>query len=192
LTNPLARAFSNVNSNQSLELLLLDNDKHSPSMGVPGLWKELQSHGQDTALARLSELRSSSSSSSQHTLRIGIDISSWLFHAQKSIGGYNPQLRLLFYRLCRLLAVPDVHPVFVFDGPQRPKEKRGKVVQKYRENSFVKDLKDLITAFGFVVHDALGEAEAEMAKMVQRGILDAVMSDDVDCFVFGATLVIRK
>jgi Holliday junction resolvase YEN1 len=165
-------------------------------MGVPGLWKELQRHGCDTALARLSELKStlpsSSSSQTREHLRLGIDVSSWLFHAQKSIGGHNPQLRLLFYRLCRLLAVPDVLPVFVFDGPLRPKEKRGKVTQMYREVAFISDLKNLIVAFGFVVYDALGEAEAEMARMVRENLLDAVMSDDVDCFVFGATLVIRK
>lgn len=164
-------------------------------MGVPGLWKELQCHGNDTCLTKLSHLagRNGSSTSSQtKLLKLGIDVSSWLFHAQKCVGGYNPQLRLLFYRLCKLLAIPDVLPVFVFDGPLRPKEKRGKVTKTYREAAFVSELKNLIIAFGFVVHDAIGEAEAEMAQMNRRGIFDAVMSDDVDCFVFGATLVIRK
>lgn len=66
------------------------------------------------------------------------------------------------------------------------------MTQRYREVAFISDFKDLIVAFGFIVHDALGEAEAEMARLVQGAVLDAVMSDDVDCFVFGAALVVRK
>lgn len=164
-------------------------------MGVPGLWKEIQSHGTDTALARLSQIASASTSTtkgSTRTLRLGIDVSSWLYHANKAVGGYNSQLRLLFYRLCRLLTIPHVLPVFVFDGPHRPKEKRGSTRRNYKESSIVEDLKSLIVAFGFVVHDALGEAEAELASLNTRGALNAVMSDDVDSFVFGAKIVVRK
>lgn len=38
--------------------------------------------------------------------------------------GENPAVRVIFYRLCRLLTLPII-PVFVFDGPDRPKVKRG-------------------------------------------------------------------
>lgn len=165
-------------------------------MGVPGLWKELQCHGNDTALAKLSQLVNDdggiSTSIPRRSLRLGVDISSWLFHAQKCVGGNNPQLRLLFFRLCKLLSIPDIIPVFVFDGPLRPKEKRGKLTQTYREGTFVSELKTLIVAFGFVVHEAIGEAEAELARLNHKRAIDAIMSDDVDCFIFGATLVIRK
>lgn len=160
-------------------------------MGVPGLWKELQSHGSDIALARLSELCAERPQPSK-PFRLGIDVSSWMYHAQKSTGGHQPLLRSFFWRLCRLLAVPRILPVFVFDGPLRPSEKRGKTRHTYREAAFVTPLRDLIAAFGFVCFEAAGEAEAEMASMNRAGLLDAVMSDDVDCFVFGAALVIRK
>jgi hypothetical protein len=39
---------------------------------------------------------------------------------------------------------------------------------------------------------APGEAEAELAYLNSIGIIDAVLSDDVDNFLFGAKMVIRK
>lgn len=45
-----------------------------------------------------------------------------------------------------------------------------------------------------IIYDvqAPGEAEAELAYLNRIGIIDAVLSDDVDNFLFGATMVIRK
>ena len=37
---------------------------------------------------------------------------------------------------------------------------------------------------------APGEAEAELATLNQRGIIDAVLTTDIDSVVFGATCVI--
>ena len=39
---------------------------------------------------------------------------------------------------------------------------------------------------------APGEAEAELAYLNSVGIIDAVLSDDVDNFLFSAKIVIRK
>jgi 5'-3' exonuclease len=39
---------------------------------------------------------------------------------------------------------------------------------------------------------APGEAEAELAYLNRVGVIDGILSDDVDNFLFGATLVIRK
>lgn len=39
---------------------------------------------------------------------------------------------------------------------------------------------------------APGEAEAELAYLNRIGVIDAVLSDDVDNFLFGARMVIRK
>lgn len=39
---------------------------------------------------------------------------------------------------------------------------------------------------------APGEAEAELAYLNRVGIIDGVLSDDVDNFLFGAVTVIRK
>lgn len=52
--------------------------------------------------------------------------------------------------------------------------------------------KRLIRLFGFTVHDAPGEAEAECALLQQQGIVDAVLSEDVDTIMFGCTRTLRN
>jgi 5'-3' exonuclease len=39
---------------------------------------------------------------------------------------------------------------------------------------------------------APGEAEAELAQLNKAGLIDAVVTDDNDALIFGATHVIRK
>jgi Holliday junction resolvase YEN1 len=50
----------------------------------------------------------------------------------------------------------------------------------------------VIRLFGFTVHDAPGEAEAECALLQQQGIVDAVLSEDVDTIMFGCTRTLRN
>ena len=52
--------------------------------------------------------------------------------------------------------------------------------------------KRLIRLFGFTVHNAPGEAEAECALLQQQGIVDAVLSEDVDTIMFGCTRTLRN
>ena len=60
-------------------------------------------------------------------------------------------MRLLFYKLCSLIQYP-ITWVFVFDGLFRPPIKRGtKVIQK--TPPWVGPCKQLLTAFGLIVHD---------------------------------------
>jgi len=92
-------------------------------------------------------------------------------------------------RCARLLRAPLL-PLFVFDGPLRPNQKRGKEVC-LSQNLLVSGMKRIINAFGFEWKEAPGEAEAELGYLSQMGIIDGILSDDVDCFLFGATMVIR-
>jgi len=82
-------------------------------------------------------------------------------------------------------------PIFVFDGPQRPKIKCGKTVGG-KEHWLVNSLRTVLDAFSFECRTAPGEAEAELAFLNRAGVIDAVLSDDVDCFLFGARTVIRN
>ncbi|KAL8380672.1 hypothetical protein RB595_005106 [Gaeumannomyces hyphopodioides] len=52
--------------------------------------------------------------------------------------------------------------------------------------------KQLIRLFGVYAHDAPGEAEAECALLQRRGIVDAVLSEDVDTIMFGCTRTLRN
>lgn len=53
-------------------------------------------------------------------------------------------------------------------------------------------MKTIIAAFGFEWKLAPGEAEAELAYLNAVGVIDGVLSDDVDNFLFGAKTVIRN
>lgn len=126
--------------------------------------------------------------------RLAIDISIWLFQIQSGKGGTNPALRTFYYRLLRLLCL-NIHPLFVFDGPNKPLFKRRKRVggPGVKVSSIPEFLaKQLLKHFGFPMHHAPGEAEAECALLQREGIVDAVLSEDVDTLMFGSGLTLRK
>ncbi|KAF4628541.1 hypothetical protein G7Y89_g9616 [Cudoniella acicularis] len=52
--------------------------------------------------------------------------------------------------------------------------------------------KQLLKLFGFTFHTAPGEAEAECALLQREGIVDAVLSEDVDTLMFGCGLTLRN
>nr|OQO21702.1 hypothetical protein B0A51_11551 [Rachicladosporium sp. CCFEE 5018] len=159
-------------------------------MGIAGILKEL-GPGSRTSLAALSLAHYRIH---HRPLRLAIDISIWLFQILAASGGSNPALRTFYYRLLRLLSL-NIHPLFVFDGPNKPAWKRGKRVggPGVRVANVPEFLaKQLLKQFGFPAHVAPGEAEAECALLQREGIVDAVMSDDVDTLMFGATLTLRN
>lgn len=80
-------------------------------------------------------------------LRIGIDASIWFFHAAHGREGENPELRTLFFRCAKLVSAPFL-PLFIFDGPKRPKVKRGKRISG-EKHWLVDSMKGIIEAFGF-------------------------------------------
>ncbi|CAK7268062.1 hypothetical protein SEPCBS119000_002870 [Sporothrix epigloea] len=156
-------------------------------MGIKGIYKEIGA-GTRVALLRLAldclEKRG-------RPLRLAIDISIWQFQVQAARGGSNPAIRTLFYRLVRLLGMP-VLPVFVFDGLNKPLFKRNKRSTGSGDGMATAMAKRMIRMFGFHVHDAPGEAEAECALLQQRGVVDAVLSEDVDTLMFGCLRTLRN
>ncbi|KAK0759674.1 hypothetical protein N5P37_007862 [Trichoderma harzianum] len=155
-------------------------------MGIKGIYREL---GPGKRIA-LSKLASDSFVEHNRPYRLAIDIAIWQFQNQAARGGTNPAIRTLFYRLVRLLGTP-IQPIFVFDGPNKPKFKRHR--RSGRGDGFAAaHAKRLIRLFGFVVHDAPGEAEAECAFLQKNGIVDAVLSEDVDTIMFGCTRTLRN
>lgn len=108
-----------------------------------------------------------------------------------SKGGENPELRLLFFRLCSLARLPFL-PLFVFDGDQRPKVKRGSKMGKSGSHNLTSGMKRLLEIFGVKWRMALAEAEAELAYLNRYGVIDAVLTDDLDALIFGALRVIKN
>ena len=156
-------------------------------MGIPGIFKEI---GRGERIA-LSKLAVEHLERTRRPLRIAIDAAIWNFQNQAGQGGANPALRTLFYRLLKLLALP-IHPVFVYDGKNKPLTKRGKTVSAYGTCIPNEMSKKLVQLFCYPHHTAPGEAEAECAFLQKHGVVDAVMSQDVDAIMFGSGMTLRN
>ncbi|RYP38758.1 hypothetical protein DL766_000758 [Monosporascus sp. MC13-8B] len=155
-------------------------------MGIKGIYKEI-GPGKRISLAKLAVEKLERAG---RPFRLAIDISIWQFQAQAARGGSNPAIRTLFYRLLRLLGL-SIQPVFVFDGPHKPVFKRNR--RSGRGDGVATSMaKRLIRLFGFQAHDAPGEAEAECALLQRQGLVDAVLSEDVDTIMFGCRRTLRN
>ncbi|KAJ7121655.1 PIN domain-like protein, partial [Mycena epipterygia] len=116
-------------------------------------------------------------------------------------------LQTFFYQLCRF-SEALVIVVFVFDGPGRPKIKRGKPVVHLLDGQFIQNVKTLIVAFGYYhyqvrvlflhmrrtlkITKAPGEAEAELSRLCEHGHINMIFTEDSDSLVFGGKRVARK
>ena len=75
-------------------------------------------------------------------------ISNWICAAKARHGQtQNPELTALLMRCERLAQLP-ITPHFIFDGPERPALKRGKVV-KGTDHWLVDPFKAILDAYGF-------------------------------------------
>ncbi|TLS28350.1 hypothetical protein PpBr36_01319 [Pyricularia pennisetigena] len=160
-------------------------------MGIKGIYPEI-GPGERISLCKLAV---QTLEEKRRPLRIAIDISIWQFQIQAARGGANAPTRTLFYRLARLLG-HSIQPIFVFDGPNKPAFKRNRrsTTRGGSTGDVVSNAmaKRMISLFGFQFHDAPGEAEAECALLQRRGIVDAVLSEDVDTIMFGCTRTLRN
>ncbi len=136
-------------------------------------------------------------------------------------GNITSHLSGLFYRTLKLLQV-GAQPCFVFDGEapelkSETQESRAKIkiaatekhkialasgdlesARKYGQQTsrltheMVVEAKELIEAMGLPHVQAVGDAEAQAAYMVQQGHAWAVVSQDYDALLFGANKVVRN
>jgi flap endonuclease-1 len=138
-----------------------------------------------------------------------------------SKGNVTSHLNGLFYRTTKLLQY-NIRPAFVFDGKSpalkhREKERRQQLKQeaklKYEEakekedidamkkysqrtmtlnQDMVEQAKELIAALGLPVIQAPSEGEAQAAHIVKRGDAFAVVSQDYDSLLSGASRLIQN
>lgn len=80
----------------------------------------------------------------------------------------------------------------MFDGPNKPPFKRNSKTHSSGASLPNYLTKQLLKFFGFPFHTAPGEAEAECALLQKQGIVDAVLSEDVDTLMFGCGLTLRN
>ncbi|KAF8956168.1 PIN domain-like protein [Flammula alnicola] len=163
-------------------------------MGVKNLWKVLSPAVQRRYFPEIA-VREGFEGKRHDTgvIVLGIDASAWFFQCQTAFGchprhsqaGQNPELKALFYRLAWLSRSPT-SVLFVFDGPGRPKMKRGKHVRS-PPHWMTRKFRELAEGFGFYCRTAPGEAEAELAFLNEIQAVDLVVTNDSDIFLFGAT-----
>lgn len=137
-----------------------------------------------------------------------------------SQGRITSHLSGLLYRTAHM-AQAKIHPVYVFDGQPHPlkartiQERRQRKEQAEREwkealekgdlekakskaqqtsrvtDEIVEQSKLLLAALGIPSVQAPSEGEAQASYMVQKGDAYAVGSQDFDCLLFGAPLLVR-
>ncbi|XP_065220983.1 flap endonuclease GEN [Planococcus citri] len=169
-------------------------------MGVKGLWTILAPTAQKKALWELKDQT------------VAIDLSGWICENQL-IDNFNANLYLrnLFFRTSYMLLV-GIKPIFILEGKaptlkhstierrrilsgsstvsdENSKKNRG---NRSRLNSMQKQCEDLLKSIGVSCYYSEGEAEALCALLNKENIVDAVISQDSDCFLYGAKTVYRN
>ena len=138
-----------------------------------------------------------------------------------SHGSVTGHLTGIFYRNCRLLE-NGIRPIYVFDGkPPEFKsgelserkarkteaearwkaelekgnlEEARKAAQQTSRltQKMAGECKELLGLMGIPVVESPSEGEAQAAQMAIEGSVDAVASQDMDCLLFGAPLLLRN
>ncbi|XP_035733716.1 flap endonuclease GEN-like [Vespa mandarinia] len=142
---------------------------------------------------------------------IAIDLSCWIVDSQ-SITDNNIQpkmyLRNLYFRTAFLLT-QGIIPVFVLEGKaptlkHKTIEKRNNVRAGFQErkisrtggrtnfNRILNECKELLRYMGIACVQSEGEAEAMCAYLNEDGLVDGCISQDSDCFLYGAKVVYRN
>ncbi|KAJ8953872.1 hypothetical protein NQ314_007188 [Rhamnusium bicolor] len=145
---------------------------------------------------------------------VAVDLSCWICEAQ-NIAEYQVQprmyLRNLYFRTCYLLLM-EVNPIFVLEGkapelkyqtiaarndiqfkgakPKTNSVKTGK--DRTRFHFVLRQCEDMLRYMGLVCIKGKGEAESLCAYLNEAGLVDGCISQDSDCFAYGAKVVYRN
>ncbi|XP_011180536.1 flap endonuclease GEN [Zeugodacus cucurbitae] len=179
-------------------------------MGVKDLWSVLTPHAERKPLC---ELRGK---------KVAIDLAGWICESLNVVDYFvhpRQHLKNLFFRTCYLIW-EDVTPVFILEGQapklksqiiskrseqqfrgtkpmknkleKQPTEAKEKERGRTRFNHVLKQCETLLQSMGIQCFQAPGEAEAYCAFLNKKGLVDGVISQDSDCFAYGAIRVYRN
>ncbi|XP_011505629.1 PREDICTED: flap endonuclease GEN [Ceratosolen solmsi marchali] len=142
---------------------------------------------------------------------IAIDLSCWIVDSQTiTDNAIQPKmyLRNLFFRTSHLL-LHNIFPVFILEGTApvlkhktiakrndiRHEGEERKITKKTgrtRFNYVIKECEEMLRYMGIACIKGYGEAEAMCAYLNEDGLVDGCISQDSDCFLYGAKKVYRN
>ncbi|XP_012526225.1 flap endonuclease GEN [Monomorium pharaonis] len=142
---------------------------------------------------------------------IAIDLSGWIVDSQTIVdNAVQPKmyLRNLYFRTAYLL-MHGISPVFVLEGKAPTlkhktitrrnnvrsglqERKTSKKAGRTQFNRVLNECKELLRYMGVACIQSYGEAEAMCAYLNEDGLVDGCISQDSDCFLYGAKIVYRN
>ncbi|KAK4878479.1 hypothetical protein RN001_010985 [Aquatica leii] len=168
-------------------------------MGIKHLWSILSPFGERKPLYEL------------QGKTVAIDLSCWVCEAQNvTDNNIQPKmyLRNLYFRTCYLLLM-QVNPVFVLEG-KAPQLKLGTIASRNaiqfkdtkskhnpktvrsRFNTVLRSCEEMLQCMGIACVKGTGEAESLCAYLNEDGLVHGCISQDSDCFAYGAKIVYRN
>ncbi|KAF8177219.1 PIN domain-like protein [Pholiota molesta] len=175
---------------------MFKNTPRQPSvMGINSLWAVLDPVKKSQSLLTVAadhrlNAQSEGIEGRNKTLILGVDMATCVAQSNAGVlaAGANHQwagagLYVFFKMLTEFIKAP-VSLIFVLDGAARPPFKRGHHVQD--RPIWMMDLAiELVEIFGYQIHRAPGEAEAELAELNRKGYIHGVISSDSDAVLYG-------
>ncbi len=139
---------------------------------------------------------------------IGVDVSLAVYqwcsigksrNIKNADGKYINHVQGAFFHTVRMLSA-GIKPVAIFDGV--PPDVKAGVIAKRKESrdkgdslripsGVFEEVAKLYELLGVQVVRAESEAEAQAAAMCKAGVLDGILTDDIDAIVFGAKYMIK-
>ncbi|KAG5416857.1 hypothetical protein I9W82_005587 [Candida metapsilosis] len=176
-------------------------------MGIPELWEVLKP-GFDKRIC-IDELVDQYIKKLGRPPRIAVDAYMFIFQSDHSSIISDDKTGIMVQNfMSKILALIglNVSVIVVFDGILKPDKSGSGSPQDYEKeltklqyttsfaeaNEFIEQLKETLRVNKIEFLQAAGEAEAQCAYIQKLGIVDFVISNDVDSLVFGATQVLRN
>ncbi|KAK7009311.1 flap endonuclease GEN 1 [Biomphalaria glabrata] len=151
-------------------------------MGITGLW------------SLLSPIKTNVCLTECEGKILAVDLSAWIVQLQTTSSSAAVSERYLchrgiFFKTLKLLSL-GISLIFVMDGPVPPQMKRNRKTRDFFYQSSLQ-YKELLLAMGLPVIESVGEAEKLCADLNRKKIVDGIITDDGDVFVYGGEIVYK-
>ncbi|UJR21896.1 hypothetical protein I4U23_024968 [Adineta vaga] len=135
-----------------------------------------------------------------------VDLSIWIIECRSVPTNHHRNslhLRTLFFRVLNMIYF-NIKPIFVLDSTKIIELKLDTVSKRLalqnkqtthdrsHFNILINECSELLNYLGLPIIRADGEAEKLCAQLNQMNIVDVVITNDSDCFVYGAKTIIRN